>query len=99
MTGFLEFVADSKVHDTVLVTMVISSFLAALPKPGHGGFSWADLYKFIYDWMVGFWSMKTGQPLPDIHIQSSQQTPTSLTTQDVTIPTNPTAPEAPAKTS
>jgi len=70
MNGFGDFLLDPKVHDTALLTMVISSLLAALRRfkiidntpiaPGM----WAKvklLWNFVYDWMTGFWSMKQGQ--------------------------------------
>lgn len=69
MNGLMNFAADSKVHDTVLITMVISSFLAAIRrfKETADPKAWKQIAKtfwnFLYDWATGFWSMKTGQPL------------------------------------
>lgn len=81
MNGFTGFISNPQVHDTVLYTMAVTSFIAALPKWGSVKIgSVVDaagvLYRFFYDWLVGFWSMKTGQP---IH------------------PADPTTPETPAK--
>ena len=61
MDGFVSFVGDPKVHDTVLVTMVISSFLAAIRRFKIVTKWWQLLWNFFYDWATGFWSMKTGQ--------------------------------------
>lgn len=72
MNGFLGFVSDPHVHDTVLVTMVVSSFILALPHPSADPNTWWKvLYKFGYDWLTGFWSMKTGgqlasNPIPPV---------------------------------
>jgi hypothetical protein len=77
MQGLTSFLGNKDVHDTVLITMLITAFLAALPKPGTVWVKvtgWRDAalhfvgvaYKFAYDWATGFWSMKTGQPIhPD----------------------------------
>ena len=64
MNGFLDFVADPKVHDTALVSMAVTSILLALPKPGTK-WSWGLLYEVPYNALVGFWSMRTGQKPPD----------------------------------
>lgn len=75
MTGILEFIGDPTVQRTALVTMGITALLAALPKPGtivikNVVDAVALLYKFLYDWATGFWSMKTGQkptdPIPPV---------------------------------
>ena len=113
MNGMLAFLADSKVHDSVLLTMVITSFLASIRRfkevnnepivPGLTAMV-KLLWNFFFDWVTGFWSMKTGQsPRPaEIHVQSSEQTPTSSKTQDATFtgasdPTPPVANPAPTK--
>lgn len=60
----LDFVLDPKVQNTVLITMVITSFLAALPKRfAVADNAWKVAYNFFYDWLTGFWSMKTGHAL------------------------------------
>jgi len=51
---------DSNILDTVLGSMAISSILVALPKPGTP-LTWEALYKFFYDTVTGFWSLKTGK--------------------------------------
>ena len=111
MSGFTEFLGDPKVHDTALLTMVISSLLAAIRRfktidntPIAPGW-WAKtklLWNFFYDWMTGFWSMKQGSNLHplELHTQSSEQTPDSLKTQSTTLTgseANPMTPETPAK--
>lgn len=63
MSGLLDFVADSKVHDTVLMTMVVTSFLAAIRRIKNATRWWHIGWNFFYDWVTGFWSMKTGQPI------------------------------------
>ena len=112
MNGFTQFAGDPKVHDTVLITMIITSLLQAVRRfakidntpiaPGM----WAFLklmWNFAYDWTVGFWSMKTGQPPIhplELHTQSSMQTPTSLKTQETTLigtEAHPIQPVPPAK--
>ena len=87
MNGFTSFLGDSKVHDTVLVTMVISSFLAAIRRIKVVTKWWQLLWNFFYDWATGFWSMKTGHPVPpsnEVHIQTSEKTPDSSKIQDAT---------------
>ena len=85
MNGLLNFIADPKVHDTVLGTMLVTSFIGAIrrfPAPSNW---YQTAWNFLYDWLVGFWSLKTGKPLPETHIQTTQETPQTKTTQDVTI--------------
>lgn len=66
MTGVVQFISDPKVHDTALVIMGVSSFMNALPKPGTvKKFSWGLVYALLYEWAVGFWSMKTGHTVPE----------------------------------
>ena len=65
VNGFVNFVSNPQVHDTVLYTMVVTSFIAALPKWGSVTIrtkidAIGVFYRFFYDWLVGFWSMKTG---------------------------------------
>ncbi len=89
MTGILEFIGDPTVQRTALVTMAITALLAALPKPGTISIKNAVdfialVYKFCYDWATGFWSMKTGLKSAEVHIQTSEQTPTGSKTQDAT---------------
>lgn len=109
MIGVLDFAKDSRVHDTMLVTMVITSFLAALrrfkdassPSPWlHSG---KLFWNFLFDWATGFWSMKQGQPLHPITTQQVE-THTSDTNKDVTVSTviegaavDPITPVAPAQ--
>ena len=64
MTGILEFIGNPTVQSTALITMAITALLAALPKPGTISIKntvdfVALVYKFIYYWATGFWSMKT----------------------------------------
>lgn len=61
MNAFTNFVSDPTVLRTVTGSMLITAFCAALPKPGCT-LTWGSIYKFFYDWMLGFWSLKTGQP-------------------------------------
>lgn len=99
MNGAMNFLFDPKVHDTVLVTMVITSLLAAIRRfktidntpiaPG----AWAFLklvWNFAYDWALGFWSMKTGQPIHplEIHTSSSEPTPDGPKIEEQTIGSN-----------
>ena len=88
MDGFVSFVGDPKVHDTVLVTMVISSFLAAIRRFKIVNRWWQVLWNFFYDWATGFWSLKTGQPVTQ-HIQTSEQTPGSSKIEDSTFTSGP----------
>lgn len=114
MSTFLSFIADSKVHDSVLGTMIVTSFLAAVRRfktvdntPIAPGFNSKIklLWNFFYDWLTGFWSMKSGHGVPtnEVHIQTSEQTPDSTKIQDATftsapIPTQPVAiPAQPTK--
>lgn len=95
MNGFFDFAADSKVHDTVLVTMVISSFLAAIRRfkdetiKAVGGWKRAAMifWNFLYDWATGFWSMKQGQPVHPIATQQLE-THTDGAVKDVTLTTS-----------
>lgn len=50
--------------NTVLASMAITALLGALPKPGTT-LSWGLVYKFFYDSLTGFWSLKTGSKVPD----------------------------------
>jgi len=93
MSSAVDFALDPRVHDTVLVTMVISSFLASIRrfkdetiKAQKNNWIKAGMvfWNFLYDWAVGFWSMKQGQPVHPISTQSTE--------------TNPTTPVAPAQT-
>lgn len=96
MNGATNFLFDPKVHDTVLVTMIITSLLAAVRRfktvdnsPIAPGFwAWMKLlWNFAYDWAVGFWSMKTGQPIHplEVHTTTSEPTPSGPKTQEQTI--------------
>ena len=64
MSGFIQFLADPTVHKSVLGSMAITAIILALPKPGVT-WSWGLLYKFFYDSVTGFWSLKSGHPAPD----------------------------------
>ena len=61
MTEISSFLADAHVQATVLGSMAISAIILALPKPPVT-WSWGLVYKFFYDAVTGFWSLKTGQP-------------------------------------
>lgn len=92
MNGFTSFLSDPKVHDTVLWTMIITSFLAAIRRIKIVTKWWQVLWNFLYDWAVGFWSMKTGQPLhpgDTAHIQISEQTSTGSKSEDSTFTSEP----------
>ncbi len=70
MTGIIQFLGNPTVQSTALLTMAITALLAALPKPGTISIksavdAIAIVYKFVYDWATGFWSMKTGQKPTD----------------------------------
>lgn len=67
MSHLYDFLANPQVHDTLLWSMVVTSGLAALPKPSETPKSkLGAAYKFLYDWATGFWSMRTGHPVtPD----------------------------------
>ena len=58
MTSFL---GSPQVHDTVLISMVVTAFLAAIRRIKDPIKWWQVGWNFIYDWATGFWSMKTGQ--------------------------------------
>lgn len=114
MNGFMNFLGDPRVHDTALLTMVISSLLAAIRRfktidntPIAPGW-WAKtklIWNFFYDWMTGFWSMKQGQPVHPLEIQTSTSEPgpngpktqqSTLTTEE-SIPPPLAPPAAPAQ--
>ena len=89
MTGVIEFLGNPTVQSTALLTMAVTALLAALPKPGTISVknvvdAVALVYKFLYDWATGFWSMKTGQKPAEVHIQTSEQTLNGSKTQDAT---------------
>lgn len=50
--------------NTVLGSMAVTAFLSALPRPGTQ-WSWSVPYKFFYDFLTNFWSLKTGSKTPD----------------------------------
>ena len=107
MTSVMAFLSNPTVQSTALLTMGITALLAAAPKPGTISIKSATdvvalLYKFLYDWATGFWSMKTGQKPAEVHVQTSEQTPTSSKIQDATFtsasdPTSPVPTPAPTK--
>lgn len=49
---------------TVLGSMAVTALLSALPKKGTK-WSWNLLYDVPYDFLTGFWSLKTGSKIPD----------------------------------
>jgi hypothetical protein len=59
MNAFTNFIGDPTVLRTVTGSMLITAFCAALPKPGST-LTWGSIYKLFYDWLLGFWSLKTG---------------------------------------
>jgi hypothetical protein len=114
MNGFVSFLGDPKVHDTALLTMLITAALAPLRKfktvdntPIAPGF-WSKCkltWNYFVDFMTGFWSMKQGQPLHPLEVSSSSSeiapdgTKTSKqSTLTTESPENPTAPAALAAT-
>ena len=50
--------------NTVLGSMAVTAILGALPKPGTT-LSPGLIYKFFYDSLTGFWSLKTGSKVAD----------------------------------
>ena len=85
MSVLTSFVSDPRVHDTVLVSMVITSFLAAIRRFKTVTNFGQLLWNFFYDWATGFWSLKTGHPLsPAIDLGKTQDP-------------NPISPETPAQ--
>lgn len=65
MSGFINFIADPKVHDTALMSMAVSALLNALPKKAQD-WHWTSIYDVPYNAVMGFWSLKTGQkPVSD----------------------------------
>lgn len=102
MNGFVDFAFDPKVHDTVLMTMVITSFLAAIRRIKNPVAWWHIGWNFFYDWVTGFWSMKTGQPVHPSATMQQLETHTDGATKDVLLTTatstDPTPPAAPAQT-
>lgn len=95
MNSFIDLVADPKVHDTVLLTMVITSFISAIRRIKVVTKWWHLLWNFGYDWLVGFWSMKTGQPLHTT--ETELKTSTDGSTKDVSLKTSSTDPTQPEK--
>ena len=85
MSVLTSFVSDPRVHDTVLVSMVITSFLAAIRRFKTVTNFGQLLWNFFYDWATGFWSLKTGHPLPPTIDPGKTQDP------------NPISPETPAQ--
>lgn len=86
--SFYDFAADPKVHDTVLWTMVITSFLAAIRRFKDDTIkaqtrAWIRalmlFWNFLYDWAIGFWSMRTGQPIKTTTQQLETHTPSGDT--------------------
>lgn len=66
MNGLINFVSDSKFHDSLLISMVITSFIGAIHRIASPTKWWQTFWNFFYDWLTGFWSMKTGQkPVSD----------------------------------
>ena len=73
MSVLTSFVSDPRVHDTVLVSMVISSFLAAIRRFKTVTNLGQLLWNFFYDWATGFWSLKTGHPIAPAENHSQVQ--------------------------
>ena len=66
------FFADYHVQATVLGSMAITAIVLALPRPPVI-WSWGLLYKFFYDTVTGFWSLKTGQPTPTTPVEPAKK--------------------------
>ena len=64
---------------TVLGSMAVTAVLGALPKPGVP-WSWGLVYKVFYDALTGFWSLKTGNKIPDLPAGSHMSGITESTT-------------------
>jgi len=89
MNALTSFLGDPKVHDAVLVTMIVSSFLAAIRRFKTVTNFGQLLWNFFYDWATGFWSLKTGHPIAPIDSHSQVQI-----NPDPTLPgTNPAQPK------
>lgn len=102
MNSVFNFLADPKVHDSMLLSMIVTSFIGAIRRYGQATKWWQIGWNFFYDWLVGFWSLRQGQsPKPaEAHVQTSEQTATSSKTQDATFtgasdPTPPVPSPAP----
>lgn len=61
--------------NTVLGTMAITAIILALPKPGSP-LTWGSVYKFFYDAVTGFWSLKTGSKPADPTVPVANPAPT-----------------------
>lgn len=87
MNVLTSFVSDPRVHDTVLASMVITSFLAAIRRFKTVSNFGQLLWNFFYDWATGFWSLKTGHPLtPSVEPGKTQD-------QNPTLPGTPAPPK------
>ena len=96
MNALTNLVANSNVLDTLIVTMLITSLLAALPKPGTITIKniWDALglaYRVMYDWATGFWTLKTGHPI-ELHTETSEPTPSGPKTSESTLTTESPSP-------
>lgn len=65
------FLGSQQVHDTVLVSMIITSLLNAIRRFKDPETKGQVFWNFLYDWATGFWSMKTGQ-----HSSAQSENPT-----------------------
>jgi hypothetical protein len=92
MNGFTKFLADPQVHDTMLWTMVITSFLGAIRRYKAPANWLQTFWNFLYDWATGFWSMKSGQPLRTSTQQLEEHTDGATKDLKVTASTETAAP-------
>jgi len=95
MNSVIDFASDPKVHDTVLMTMIVSSFLNAIKKFKVVTKWYHVLWNFFFDWSTGFWSMKTGQPLHSV--ETELKTTDDGGTKNISLKTTTTDPTQPEK--
>jgi hypothetical protein len=60
MNSLLNFAMDPHVQSTILGSMAVTALLKALPVPGTK-LSRVEVYRFFYNFLLGWWSLRTGQ--------------------------------------
>ena|ERR1017187_1710021 len=63
--------SNPAVTDTILVGIFANAFFSAWPKPGSfNKITWQLSYKFLYDWLIGFITLKQGHPVEPIVVDN-----------------------------
>src|ERR1035441_10355251 len=63
--------SNPAVTNTILGGIFANAFFAAWPKPGSfDRITWMLTYRFVYDWFIGFITLKQGHPVEPIVVDN-----------------------------